>query len=176
MMKISTKNVKNIKITEVDNLDLINVYLEDIAPRQGRIIIECYGESWSSYWGGMGDRTISEFVCRCDHHYLAKNLSSIPSRVVDYDNLDQWFWDEIIRQRLNGEISKSKAREFWDEVQYSSENSDRWLNSSDGHGLCMSVFGDDFWYQYPEIANHEYVYLCGIIDTVKEALKMEGKK
>ncbi len=52
-MKIETSTVTKLTITEVARLDPITVILEDIEPRKGKIIIECYGKSWSSYWGGL---------------------------------------------------------------------------------------------------------------------------
>ncbi|MCK5607797.1 hypothetical protein KAR91_38295 [Candidatus Pacearchaeota archaeon] len=91
-MKITKSNPLKIKIEEVERLDPITVILEDLEPGKGKIIIECYGESWSSYWGGMGDRTISEFFCSCDNDYLAKNLDSgIPQTVDDEEKWDDEF-------------------------------------------------------------------------------------
>lgn len=53
-MKVELSLITKVRITEVKNLDLINVTLDDITPGKGRIMIECYGKSWSSYWGGNG--------------------------------------------------------------------------------------------------------------------------
>lgn len=71
-MKVQASNVQKMLITEVPGLDPVTVILEDIEPRKGKIIIECYSKSWSAYWGGMGDRNIAEFFCSCNDHYLAK--------------------------------------------------------------------------------------------------------
>jgi len=74
-MKIETNTVKSLKISEVDGLDLINVYLEDIAPGKGRIIIECYGKVWSNYWGAMGEnRTIDQFFIEAPTDYIIQKI------------------------------------------------------------------------------------------------------
>jgi hypothetical protein len=78
-MEIESIEVTQIKLTKLKALDPIQVTLDDIEKGKGRIIITCYGSAWTSYWGGMSDRTISEFFCDCDEHYLANNLSSIKS-------------------------------------------------------------------------------------------------
>lgn len=55
-------------------LDPIRVITHDIAPGQGRIIIECFGEAWATYWGGMGDQTLQQFFKDCTTQYLVMNL------------------------------------------------------------------------------------------------------
>ena len=170
-MKIQTTQVTKYKLTELEALDPVSVICEDLGPRQGKIIIECFGESWSAYWGGMGQRNIVEFFCSCNEHYLAKNLSSIDSSVPDYDNLDQWLKSSIIKGRRDREFEKSEARELFDEVSLWCENDERFLHSETGHRLCVKVIGDEWWYCIPTKPNHEYEYLCRIINAVKDALK-----
>jgi hypothetical protein len=84
-MEIESIEVTQIKLTKLKALDPIQVTLDDIEKGKGRIIITCYGSAWTSYWGGMSDRTISEFFCDCDEHYLANNLSSIKSTITDFN-------------------------------------------------------------------------------------------
>lgn len=63
-----------LSVQDAPNLDPINVIFQDTAPGQGRVWVECYGETWSSWWGSMGTRTVREFVASCDPGYLAMNL------------------------------------------------------------------------------------------------------
>jgi len=169
-MKIERTKVEKLKLTELDALDPITVILEDIAPRQGKIIIECYGQSWSSYWGGMGDRTISQFFCSCDNGYLIGNLSSINSMIPDWGGLPDHVKKEVIKIRRDGEFDKDQAREIWDEIH--------WLEGVESYDglhayseMLVKVFGDDWWYGLPEKENPDYVYLSRIVDSVKVALK-----
>lgn len=83
-MKIEKSKIEKLKITEAKNLDPVSVYLEDFEPGKGKIIIECYGKSWSSYWGAMSGRTISEFFFDANNDYLACKLANgIQSRVYE---------------------------------------------------------------------------------------------
>lgn len=41
-MKISVSQVTKLTLTELDRLYPVTVILEDMGPRQGKIIIECY--------------------------------------------------------------------------------------------------------------------------------------
>ncbi len=165
-MKIQTSTVTQIRITEIERLDPVTVILEDIGPRQGKIIISCYNKSWNAYWGGMGDCTIAEFFTSCDEHYLAKNLSSINSSIFDADGFEAFAKQHVIKLRKNRDIGAKEARELYDEI-------DQTDISTPAHhpDLMQRVFGDDWWYCLPEIENPEYSYLCRIINAVKDALK-----
>ena len=73
-MKIEKSEVTKLTLTELKNLDLVNVFLEDYEHGKGKITIECYGKAWSAYWGGMGDRTISKFFCSANNGYIIGKL------------------------------------------------------------------------------------------------------
>ena len=149
-MKIKKSEVTKLLLTEVDALDPITVFLEDFEPRQGKITIECYGKSWSSYWGGMGSRTISEFFCSCDEHYLAKNLSDIKSEIFDIDQI-----------RTD---AKEKGIECW--------RDDPWND----YEFLEEMYGSDpvnWGDSLPTTSNSDYEYLCRIIKTVQTALKKQ---
>lgn len=183
-MKIDTTQVTKLALTEVKGLDTISVILEDIGPRQGKINIECYGEAWSSYWGGMGNRTIAEFFCSCDEHYLAKNLSSISSHVIDYEAIKKTAskkihaqLDEVLKARRGWDITQVEAREKWGvlmdalfDVPDISDRSDLDFNRE----FMEETFGEEWWHQLPEKPNHEYLYLCRIINAVKDGLRMQA--
>lgn len=169
-MKIELSTVTKIRLTELDRLDPITVILEDIAPRQGKIIIECYGESWSSYWGGMGQKNIAEFFCCCDKHYLSKNLSSINSEITDEGVICDWLRSEIISSRRHFSYTKERARELWDDVEFYVENNANCLHTEQCNDLLLEIIGDDWWHDLPTKTNPEYEYLCRIIDAVQNGI------
>ena len=70
----SLERFEMLQIVDVPALDPINVIFQDTAPRQGRILVECYGSAWACWWGNMGDRTVRQFVASCDASYLAGSL------------------------------------------------------------------------------------------------------
>ncbi len=79
--------VQAIEITGSPALDPIRVITQDLGPGQGRIIIECYGQAWSTYWPGMGNLNIRQFFTECDTDYLEMNLhrgANVTKRKRDY--------------------------------------------------------------------------------------------
>jgi hypothetical protein len=59
---------------QAPGLDPITVLLFDIGPGQGRMILECFGESLAGYWPSMGQMTIREFIRMCDADYLVGRM------------------------------------------------------------------------------------------------------
>lgn len=161
-MNIEQSTARKIQITGVDNLDPVSVYLEDFAPGKGKITISCWDKSWHSYWGGMGNRTISEFFLSCDNGYLTKNLSSIRSVVNDYETLMR----DVINHYGEDDIDFFLA----DELESLEDNSDWEVWVRDNSKIMIEVYGEDWHYAIPVKENYQYTYLCKIIDTVKEAL------
>ena len=152
-MKIIKTQVTQLKVSEIERLDLINVYLEDMVAGQGRIIIECYGQSWSSFWGAMGDRNISEFFVSCDEYYLSEKLApKIRPKIYDIDQIRK--------------DAEKKGIECW--------RDDPWND----HDFLNQMYGGDMmeWSEsLPKKPNFEYNYLCRIINAVKDALNVQLK-
>lgn len=74
IMKTQEIKTETVVITEVPALDPITVVYRDESPGRGGIIVECYGKAWAAFWGGMGAKTVREFVASCDPDYLATKL------------------------------------------------------------------------------------------------------
>ena len=55
-------------------LDPITVAIQDLATGQGRLMVECYGRAWSTYWGAMGNHDVSSFVRQCGAAYVVDRL------------------------------------------------------------------------------------------------------
>ena len=170
-MKIQESTTRKLLITEVEALDPITVFLEDLEPRKGKITINCWDSSWSAYWGGMGSRTIAEFFCDCNNQYLIGNLSNVDSKINDYDSLDTWLRNEVIKLRKARDIDKEEAAELWEDIEMYCQNCEHWLKSESGSKLCHKIIGDDWWYSIPSIINPDYAYLSRIVDAVRDALK-----
>jgi hypothetical protein len=165
-MKIESTTVRKLMITDVSRLDPIAVYLEDLGTGRGKIVITCYDKSWTSYWGAMGDRTISAFVKSCDNGYLIKNLSSIHEEIDDYDALKLDMFKQVLKQRRSKELSEREARDYYVTIDdYEAEEL-----CKDKPDIMTMCYGDDWWYCIPKKINPEYVYLDKILTVVKEAL------
>lgn len=171
-MKIVESTTKKVVMSEVEALDPITVFLEDFEPRRGKITINCYDASWSSYWGGMGSRNIAEFFVSCDNHYLIKNLSSVRSEIDDYDEIDTWLKKEIIKLRKEHDIGKVEAADLWSDVDLYCSNEKYWVESESGQKLCHKILGDEWWYSIPSKSNPEYEYLERVVNAVRDGLKL----
>ena len=170
-MKIVDETIRRITISGVPNLDPIRVALEDIETGKGRINIECWGTCWANYWGGMGDRTIAEFFATCSVQYLAGKLSSIDSDVFDPDGLLVTLKKEVVTDRRKRFIYKDEARRKFDaidDLDLPECEAQLWSISHE----MYEILGDEWWYSLPKKQNPDYEYLCLIIRTVQDALKV----
>src|SRR5271170_1478105 len=57
------------------SLDEITIFFQDFDIGKGRVVVECYGEAWSAYFGAMGSMTIRQFVQTAGPDYLTNKLS-----------------------------------------------------------------------------------------------------
>jgi len=167
-MKVDFSKVTKIKLTEVDSLDAVTVFLDDFEPGRGKITIECYCDTWCSYWGAMSGDTVSQFFQRANNDYLINCLSrGISRRIMDDSNLNEFLHKKIIDMRKEDEISEDKARDLWDyvEIQCSLD--------SDSHDVFYHVLGQEWWcYDFPERPNPDYVYLDKIVTAIKNSMKI----
>jgi hypothetical protein len=187
-MQIERSQVTKLTITGAVALDPITVYAEDIGPRQGKITVECYGRSWSAYWGGMGDQTISEFFRSCNVGYIANKMTDERPSITDAEAIADGARRQIIKlrrgqvmRRFDGsgtyrfgraEITPEAARELWEEVEGAYFGADGWSASD----LMQRIFGDEWWYSLPDKPNPNYEYLCRIIRAVQAALEEAMKE
>lgn len=183
-MKITRSQVTKLTITDVPRLDPITVFAEDLGPRQGKVVIECYGKSWSAYWGGMGDQTVTEFFASCSPDYIANKMTEEREEITDAEAIEDGCRRQIIRLRRGHmvrrfgatqsrfrmgreEITSAEARELWEEVDTARFGADGWGESH----LMQKIFGDEWWYSLPTKPNPAYQHLRSIIDTVQTALR-----
>jgi hypothetical protein len=152
-------------------LDSVTVILEDFELGKGKIIIECYGDSWSACWGAMGGKNVATFFCSCDEHYIAKKLSGISGDVPDYEALEAEGKKEVCRLRRNRDLTESEARDlFGDAERFSNAES-----ACDLDGSAMQIiFGEEWWHSIPNRPNPAYQYLCRIIKAVQVGMQVSG--
>jgi hypothetical protein len=66
------------RILGAEALDPIEVFWMDYGLGRGSVTITCYGSAWTSYFGGMGEKTIQEFFAMADRYYLFTKLGITP--------------------------------------------------------------------------------------------------
>lgn len=181
-MKVERSQVTKLTITGAHRLDPITVFAEDIGPRQGKITIECWGKSWSAYWGGMGDSSIAEFFRSCSTDYIANKLSDIDANLTDETAIEEGARRQIVQLRRGellrsghrigrADITRDEARELWEEVDRASFGADGWAEAK----LLQNIFGDEWWYRLPTRPNPEYGYLCRIIEAVQAGFALANQ-
>lgn len=69
-------------------LDPVDVYLHDLAPRVGRLVLVQWGRAWSCTWSAMGhqpdgtDSTVAQFLAGADADYVAGKLTLLPGQLT----------------------------------------------------------------------------------------------
>jgi hypothetical protein len=171
-MNVERSQVTKLTITGAHRLDPITAFLEDLGPNQGKMTVECWGRSWSAYWGGMGG-TLTDFLRRVSVDYLAGCFArgpAINSSVYDPEKLEATLKREVLKERRAylSSISKAKARAMWEEIEGMDFEHPYHIRSS----LLAELLGDDWQCALPEKPNPDWVYLSSVIRAVKEAIAL----
>lgn len=168
LVEVATAHVTALRLTGLDNLDPITVYLDNPEPGRGQITIRCWDTSWTAGWRGLSGRSVEEFFVAQNDHYLAKNLSSFKAEVLaNGEELTRLLRVEFLRQRRARELDKGLARTFWEGAE-GIEISE--AHCSD-HKLMVAAFGEEWFRDPPTMANSDYLYLCRIIQAVRDGLR-----
>lgn len=75
-LNVERSTVTKLVITGAPSLDPITVFLEDLAPKRGKITVSCWGKSWTAYWGGMWDGHTIAGLLRVKHQLHHRLLRS----------------------------------------------------------------------------------------------------
>ena len=171
-MKIESSKIQKLTLSELERLDPVSVYIEDIGERSGEITLKCFNKSWTAYWGGCGHNGVANFYLSCDNPYLVNCFSrGIDDTITDYDNLDTWLKRHIVKLRKEEVIDRMPARRLWTDVEDHCRNEEHWLHTESANEICCEVLGEDWWHSLPQIDNGEYTYLTRIVQAVRDALQ-----
>lgn len=192
-MKIEIGNIKQIKISDVEGLDPIRVMVEEYGHGEAKVIIDCYGQSWSSYWGSMGG-TLREFFTRTNVDYLLNCFDRglrPTTQELDTQAMQTTFVEKVretVIERVKDGYTKCPCnREVYDEClnvdlqAIAPEHPyDYW--SFDHYSMTEAsweaVFSDKEYFSewmnnsVPEeyLPNWDYLYLHKIVSTVREGV------
>lgn len=197
---VETSTVTKLIISGAARLDPVTVFLEDFGCRdcpteknpsyqtaQGKITISCWDKSWNAYWGGMGPRTVAEFVSDCDSSYILNCLSrGLDSRKFTGRSLEKLAAKCVIDRRRgrnlhrweNGRLDAEDARNLFNRIEELSpieSSNDCWQYSE----LLTELFGEEWHYPVGEGAleeNHEYTYLLRVVEAVQKGMRQVANK
>lgn len=177
-MQVKRSTVEKIRIEGVErshSLDPVEVIIENYGEGAGKILISCWGESWTGYWGSMGG-TLEEFFQRVSNDYLIDKMADYRAEVPDTDNDGQFLCAEIAKQRRWGILDKDQARAAFDYVRYCNPDRNSLCNSRTPDELmCLEGIDEPWFLDWPKKTNHKYEYLSRILDLVREVIKPEVK-
>lgn len=187
-MKIEQAQITKLLLSDLMGepykLDPVTVILEDFEPGKGRIIIECYGKSWSAGWSAMSGRTVAQFVSDCGDEYIIGCMTSVSRQMFSPKELVKLARMAIIdRRRRRGlyweygeALERDEARALYDqaeELRYM-EN----INDGRAHNeMLTSLFGPEWWHMVDGEAvepNPSYLYLQRIVLAVQAGLVQAG--
>lgn len=196
-MKLEISNTVKLVLSDLERLDPITVFLEDLGRRpcpiegdpdywtgQGKLTITCWGKSWSAFWGGMGKRDLATFVTDCHTEYVLNCLDrGIQSKKFCGHALVELAKKCILQRRRQqtgrhdwelGELSKFEARELWNDCEGLSDiesSNECWHRSE----ILTQIFGDEWHYPVGDKAqaeNHEYTYLERIVLATQQGIAL----
>lgn len=142
-MKIIETTIKKLALIDITGLDPISVFLEDFKPGQGKLTVECFGDAWSHYWGGMGERDFVGFLTTANADYIAGKLfpCELSRYVVDYDKISAEIGEDVDEHSLM--LHEDKVAD---------------------------VYGGDWHHNLPNKQSHHWDYLYRIVVVIKEAI------
>ncbi|CCO46661.1 conserved hypothetical protein [Vibrio nigripulchritudo SOn1] len=178
-MEVNVSTAVKLTLTNLERLDPITVYLEEFSPKEGRIVIHCWGKAWAAFWPAMGDRGIAQFFIDCDNPYLAKNLDSeLKAEIHDYEALHTLLLNKVTKKLSSDDLSEDEQQYFASVKSALNRVKDSFHDDREGEFWChenseylYELVGDCWWDEIPKKPNHEYEYLCRIIDVVRSGLK-----
>lgn len=147
-MEIEKRNTETYVLTNLEGLDPVTVYVTNYEPGKGKIVIECYGESWANYWGGMRDMDLQHFFCSCDNDYILRKFLS-KTHQTDFDKIME------IAKETGFDICATN------DVELAMQQ-----------GQLEECFGPNWYMDLPQCTTREYQYLNRIVDTVKNAFSV----
>lgn len=173
-MQVKRTTVEKIRIegiNESHRLDPVEVIIENFGEGSGKILISCWGESWTGYWGSMGG-TVEEFFQRVGNDYLIDKMSDYQAMEPDVDRDGEYLKSLVIKERRSGNITRTQANNAWHYIE---------IFSPDRHALCYGRTPEDLeliegicepWHlDWPQVESRKYAYLSRILDVVREVIK-----
>lgn len=148
-MKVDKQKPDTYILTNLKNLDPVTVYVTNYETGKGKIVIECFGSAWAFSWGGMGERSLQEFFISCNNDYILNKLLKTTTQ-TDFDAIN--------------DAAKKKGFDICvtSDVEVAMQ-----------YDQMTDCFGTDWFMDLPTCSTHEYKYLDGIVNAVKEAFKHE---
>ena len=174
-MKISRTQVEKVVVSGIEHFDDITVIFEDYNEACRKTIIQTFDGAWSYQWGGLAGAGMENFFRSCGFEYLVNKLNphDVDEKIDLRDGVQDWFRGQIIAARKDDRLTKARARELYDDVEWQIED-DADSNRLDDT-LMHEVIGEEWWYELPKQENPKYGYLKKVVGHIRQALYGEDE-
>lgn len=73
-MRAEYGEARVITISDAPKLDPIFVVMHNLGFGKGRLVVSCWDQSWTAYWGATGQDQLIDFLVACNTSYVAGKL------------------------------------------------------------------------------------------------------
>ncbi len=73
-MRIKIEQTKTYILSELENVSPTTAYVTNFEPGRAKLVIECGGDVWAIYWGGMSADRIQEFFVGSSNEFIIKGI------------------------------------------------------------------------------------------------------
>tara|TARA_R110001583_G_scaffold52147_14_gene162246 strand:+ start:5626 stop:6189 length:564 start_codon:yes stop_codon:yes gene_type:complete len=187
-VKIEKKQVTKLRITGMEQLDPIDVFVDEITSTSGQITVNCFGQSWTSFWPSVGERGIVGFFKSANNDYIisyfdsqieqftedwdaykealkvcCQELGASQEKVIvdAIDSMDEEHLEEAFKRCHRDDFDCRDILMNSDELQYQTDILPDDIIIDHLFNACLKV---------PRKEHHKYTYLSKIVDAVKAAL------
>lgn len=175
-MKVTQSQVQKIRIEGIEqshSLDPIEVIIENYGGGQGKILISCWGESWTGFWGSMGG-TIEQFFQHVSNDYLIEKMSNYRATEPDLEGDCNYLLKLVLEGRRRGDLEKEEARAAFEYLSAFYIDREIVMNCQTPEELrCIEGMDEPWYLDWPKKENSKYAYLSRILDVVREVIKPE---
>jgi hypothetical protein len=184
-MLVEESLIKKLRITDVERLDAIDVYIENMpgvsGKNAGKITITCFGRSWTVYFGAIGGTSIEGFFKSVDTEYIiGKFTPSIPLEEPDWDafrkvlkskasDMDLSDRDKDDVEQCVDQISDDAFEESYNDNGQGTVELDDYLKW-EGLGKEVVETLDAGSIDVAMMPHHDFKYVSRIVEAVKLAL------
>lgn len=178
-MIVVSSQTKTIVIEGVEGLAPISVFLTDIAPEKGKVVIECGGTGWANTWSWMNGNKIDQWFAGLSPVDVAANFGYFHRNDVDFVKLPEYVKGEVEQLFAQNKIDDDKYTEVMDIVDESHDF------IREGHGLAWCQMNSDMFEELlggewissaPQTLNKEYDKMITIIKNAQAGVAKVTKE
>jgi len=180
MMNVEKQQVEKLRITNIEGLDPINVFIDQVDDMSGRLIFSCYNECWMGFWSGREKIEIKDYLKN-------SRTASIVRRISPQQDSEQPDWDAY-RKTLVGLITEDLGLDDMEEtiktigMMSDSELQSEYDLSGEGDFSSEQILLDNGVesetlglmeinaVSVPMMPHVKYEYLCQLVDAIKKAI------